>query len=412
MTDPVATIQAALDKLAGDLPALGLAVSGGGDSIAMMHVAADWARGRKLMVATVDHGLRPESAAEAQAVARAARALYLPHAVLLWQRQTDVGNLMAQARDARLRLLSGWAHRNNLPAVALGHTADDVAETLIMRLERGSGIDGLAAMAPWRDAFDMRWLRPMLGVGRDDLRQWLHRKGHSWIDDPSNDNAEFDRVRVRQTIGTLGLDVAGLARSAQHIADARDALSDFALMVARDAQFDRGSLSLPLSDLREAPPEIRRRILVAACRWVSGADYPPRRATLLHALEAMMAQGRVTLDGVLLSPAGGRLRLTREAAAAARADAAHETGSGTRTWDRRWRIVGMQPGQHVAMLGTDLLPQLGWRDSGLLRDEAAASPAIWQGDRLIGAPLLRQVPGITVSALRGAADFRSLVKAH
>lgn len=412
MTDPVATIQAALDKLAGDLPALGLAVSGGGDSIAMMHVAADWARGRKLMVATVDHGLRPESAAEAQAVARAARALSLPHAVLLWQRQTDVGNLMAQARDARLRLLSGWAHRNNLPAVALGHTADDVAETLIMRLERGSGIDGLAAMAPWRDAFDMRWLRPMLGVGRDDLRQWLHRKGHSWIDDPSNDNAEFDRVRVRQTIGTLGLDVAGLARSAQHIADARDALSDFALMVARDAQFDRGSLSLPLSDLREAPPEIRRRILVAACRWVSGADYPPRRATLLHALEAMMAQGRVTLDGVLLSPAGGRLRLTREAAAAARADAAHETGSGTRTWDRRWRIVGMQPGQHVAMLGTDLLPQLGWRDSGLLRDEAAASPAIWQGDRLIGAPLLRQVPGITVSALRGAADFRSLVKAH
>lgn len=412
MTDPVATIQAALDKLAGDLPALGLAVSGGGDSIAMMHVAADWAKGRKLMVATVDHGLRPESAAEAQAVARAARTLSLPHAVLLWQRQTDVGNLMAQARDARLRLLSGWAHRNNLPAVALGHTADDVAETLIMRLERGSGIDGLAAMAPWRDAFDMRWLRPMLGVGRDDLRQWLHRKGHSWIDDPSNDNAEFDRVRVRQTIGTLGLDVAGLARSAQHIADARDALSEFALMVARDVQFDRGSLSLPLSDLREAPPEIRRRILVAACRWVSGADYPPRRATLLHALEAMMSQGRVTLDGVMLSPAGGRLRLTREAAAAARADAAHEMGSGTQTWDRRWRITGMQPGQHVAMLGTDLLPQLGWRDSGLLRDEAAASPAIWQGNRLIGAPLLRQVPGITVSALRGAADFRSLVKAH
>lgn len=412
MTDPVATIQAALDKLAGDLPALGLAVSGGGDSIAMMHVAADWARGRKLMVATVDHGLRPESAAEAQAVARAARALSLPHAVLLWQRQTDVGNLMAQARDARLRLLSGWAHRNNLPAVALGHTADDVAETLIMRLERGSGIDGLAAMATWRDAFDMRWLRPMLGVGRDDLRQWLHRKGHSWIDDPSNDNAEFDRVRVRQTIGTLGLDVAGLARSAQHIADARDALCDFALMVARDVQFDRGSLSLPLPELREAPPEIRRRILVAGCRWVTGADYPPRRATLLHALEAMMAQGRVTLDGVMLSPAGGRLRLTREAAAAARADAVHQMGSVTQTWDRRWRITGLQPGQHVAMLGTDLLPQLGWRDSGLLRDEAAASPAIWLGDRLIGAPLLRQVPGITVSALRGAADFRSLVKAH
>ena len=408
MTDPAATIRATLDRLAGDLPALGLAVSGGGDSVAMLHVAADWAKGRKLMVATVDHGLREGSAAEAQSVARAARALNLPHATLLWQRETRTGNLMAQARDARLRLLSGWARRNGLPAVALGHTADDVAETLVMRLARGSGIDGLAGMAPWRDAFDMRWLRPMLDVGRADLRDWLRLHGHGWIDDPSNDNPDFDRVRVRQAIGTLGLDIAGLARSARHIADARDALSEFALMIASDAQFDRGSLSLPLSDLRAAPPEIRRRILVAGCRWVTGGDYPPRRATLIHALEAMMAQGRVTLDGVMLSPAGGRLRLTREAASAARADIALFG----QIWDRRWRITGLQPGQHVAMLGTDPLPGLGWRDSGLLRDEAAASPAIWQGDRLIGAPLLRQVPGITVSALRGAADFRSLVKAH
>ncbi|WP_378942213.1 tRNA lysidine(34) synthetase TilS [Paracoccus sp. R86501] len=374
----------------------------------MMHVAADWAKGRRLMVATVDHGLRDGSAAEAQSVARAARALNLPHVVLLWRRETETGNLMAQARDARLRLLSGWAHRNALPAVALGHTADDVAETLVMRLARGSGIDGLAAMAPWRDAFDMRWLRPLLGAGRDELRDWLRLHGHGWIDDPSNDNTDFDRVRVRQAIGALGLDIAGLARSAEHIASARDALSDFALMIARDAQFDRGSLSLPLSDLREAPPEIRRRILVAGCRWVTGADYPPRRATLIHALEAMMAQGRVTLDGVMLSPAAGRLRLTREAASAGRADAA----TNDQTWDRRWRITGLQAGQHVAMLGTDPLPKLGWRDSGLQRDEAAASPAIWENDRLIAAPLLRKVPGITVSPLRGAADFRSLVKAH
>jgi len=407
MTDPVTTIRASLDRLAGDLPAIGLAVSGGGDSIAMMHIVADWAKGRRIMVATVDHGLRDGSAEEAQTVARTARQLGFSHATLLWQRDTSTGNLMAQARDARLRLLSGWAQRNDLSAVCLGHTADDVAETLVMRLERGSGIDGLAAMAAWRDAFDMRWLRPMLGVGRAALRDWMRAGDIAWIDDPSNDNAQFDRVRIRQTIRTLGLDVAGLARSAEHIADARAALSDYALLVARDVQFDRGSLSLPLADLRDAPFEIRRRILVAGCRWVTGADYPPRRATLIHALEAMMASGKVTLDGVMLSPARGRLRLTREAAAARRT-----LPWDGQIWDRRWLVTGLCDGQHVANLGTDHLVRLNWRDSGMSRDEAAASPAIWEKDRLIGAPLLKPVPGIAVSPIRGASDFRRLVKAH
>ncbi|WP_240637882.1 tRNA lysidine(34) synthetase TilS [Paracoccus aestuarii] len=406
-TDPAARIRAALDRLAGDMPALGLAVSGGGDSVAMMHVAAEWAQGRRLMVATVDHGLREDSAAEAEAVARAARDLGLSHAVLLWRRDTPVGNLMAQARDARLRLLSGWARRNDLPAVAIGHTADDLAETLVMRLGRGSGVDGLSAMTDWRDAFDMRWLRPLLGCGRAELRSWLGARGIGWIDDPSNDNADYDRVRARQAIAALGLDVGGLARSARHIAEARDALASYAALVADGAQVDRGSLTLPAAALREAPPEIRRRILVAAVRWVTGADYPPRRAAMMHALGAMLAQGRVTLDGAMLSPTGGGLRITREAQAALR------TGP-TRApvWDRRWQVDGLAPDQHVAALGTAPLGQLPWRDSGLLRDEAAASPGIWRGADLVGAPLLRPVAGIRLAPLRGAADFRSLVKAH
>ncbi|RJL02322.1 tRNA lysidine(34) synthetase TilS [Paracoccus aestuarii] len=389
------------------MPALGLAVSGGGDSVAMMHVAAEWAQGRRLMVATVDHGLREDSAAEAEAVARAARDLGLSHAVLLWRRDTPVGNLMAQARDARLRLLSGWARRNDLPAVAIGHTADDLAETLVMRLGRGSGVDGLSAMTDWRDAFDMRWLRPLLGCGRAELRSWLGARGIGWIDDPSNDNADYDRVRARQAIAALGLDVGGLARSARHIAEARDALASYAALVADGAQVDRGSLTLPAAALREAPPEIRRRILVAAVRWVTGADYPPRRAAMMHALGAMLAQGRVTLDGAMLSPTGGGLRITREAQAALR------TGP-TRApvWDRRWQVDGLAPDQHVAALGTAPLGQLPWRDSGLLRDEAAASPGIWRGADLVGAPLLRPVAGIRLAPLRGAADFRSLVKAH
>jgi len=406
-SDPVGRIRAALDRLAGDMPALGLAVSGGGDSVALMQVAAEWAQGRRIMVATVDHGLRAGSAAEAQQVARQARMLGLPHAILLWRRDTEAGNLMAQARDARLRLLSGWAVRNELPAVALGHTSDDMAETLLMRLGRGAGIDGLAGMAPWRDAFGMRWLRPMLGVDRAALRAWLTERGIDWIDDPSNENTDFERVRTRQAMAALGLDAAALASSARHLAEARDALSAYALHIARDAQADRGSLVMDRSALREAPPEIRRRLLVAACRWVTGADYPPRRATLLHALEAVMTGGRVTLDGTMITHDGGRLRIAREAAAAQRSPAT--TGV---IWDRRWRIEGLPHATHVAAAGPEALSRLRWRDSGLSRDEAAASPGIWGGTRLLAAPVLEEAPGLRAEPLRDAADFRRLVKAH
>ena len=404
---PAPLIRAALDRLAGDLPALGLAVSGGGDSVALMHVAAGWAQGRRIMVATVDHGLRADSAAEAEGVARAARALGLSHATLLWRRDTQTGNLLAQARDARLRLLSGWALRNQLPAVALGHTADDLAETLLMRLARGSGVDGLAAMSEWRDAFEMRWLRPMLGATRADLRDWLRLRAVPWIDDPTNDNSDYDRVRARKAIAALGLQVTGLARSAAHIAEARDALAEHAALVCAEATVDRGAVVLPRGPLRDAPPEIRRRVLVAACRWVTGADYPPRRAAMTHALQAVLAQGRVTLDGAMISPTAGGLRVTREAAAAARAPDGAEG-----IWDRRWRVRGLMPGQRVAALGADALTRLPWRDSGLLRDEAAASPAIWQEGALVAAPLVRDQPGVEAVPLRGAADFRRLVKAH
>lgn len=401
-------VRAALDRLAGDLPALGVAVSGGGDSVALMHIAADWARGRRIMVATVDHGLRPESAAEARSVSRAARALGLRHATLLWQRETETGNLMASARDARLRLLSGWALRNELPAVALGHTADDQAETLLMRLARGSGIDGLASMAEWRDAFGARWLRPMLGVGRTDLRAWLSARGIGWIDDPGNENDDFERVRIRRAIAAVGLDTAALARAANHIGEARDALSHYAAHASQDAVLRQGSVTLPRRPFRDAPTEIRRRLLVAACRWITGADYPPRRATVLHALAAVDAGSRVTLDGALIEPSGDRIHVLREPAAALRAPA-----SSGPVWDHRWMIEGLEPGEQVSAMGAQGLAQFPWRASGVSRDEAASSPAIRSADgQLLAAPVLRAAPPYEIWPVRGAADFRRLVMAH
>lgn len=411
--DPVAArVNAALDRLAGDLPRLGIALSGGGDSTALMHLAKAWARGRSLMAATVDHGLRPEAAEEAREAHRAAQALQIPHATLLWRRDQPAGNLMAAARDARLRLLAGWARRNDLSAILLGHTRDDQAETILMRLGRGAGVDGLAGMAPARSAFDMRWLRPMLDVTRADLRDWLNARAIGWSDDPSNDNPDYDRVRIRQALAALELPSAQLAQSAANLAMARDALQEFAALTAEGAEAQSGSLILPLTRFRRAPLEIRRRLLVAGLRWVTGGDYPPRRETILHALTAINTGARTALEGVLAEPRGDRLRLIREPAAALRAGAASPDAAGVALWDRRWRLEGVAPGETVAALGHEALAGLNWRASGLGRDEAAASPGLWRAGALLAAPLLVPDQGIGIQPLRALEQFHALLYVH
>ncbi|KRW94855.1 tRNA lysidine(34) synthetase TilS [Paracoccus sp. MKU1] len=406
--EPVeARVHAALDRLAAGRPALGIALSGGGDSTALLHLAHGWGHAR-LLAATVDHGLRPGSAEEARQAGLTAGALGIPHEILRWTRRGG-GNLMAAAREARLRLLADWAQRHGLSAVLLGHTLDDQAETLLMRLNRGAGVDGLSAMAPAREAFGMTWLRPLLEVTRADLRRWLATRGLDWTDDPSNENQDFERVRVRKAIATLDLPIGQLAQSAANLAMARDALREFAARLAEGAQSRAGSLALPLAAFRQAPLEIRRRLLVAGLRFVGGGDYPPRRAPLLHALAALEGEARLTLDGVIVEPRQGLLWLIREPVAALRSPAAEGAEA---IWDRRWRVEGVRPGEQVRAVGHEPLPGLDWRGAGLMRDEAAASPGIWTGDRLIAAPVLRPAPGYGAKPLRGMQEFRALLYTH
>lgn len=412
-TDPVAArVHAALDRLAGDMPRIGIALSGGGDSVALMHLARSWARGHHLMAATVDHGLRPESADEAITAHRAATELGIPHATLLWRRDTEAGNLMAAARDARLRLLSGWASRNRLSAILLGHTLDDQAETMLMRLDRGAGVDGLSGMAPARQAFDMQWLRPMLAVSRDELRDWLRQRGIGWTDDPSNDNPDYERVRIRKALQHLDISADRLAQSAENLAMARDALQVFAAQVADDAEAAHGTLILPMTEFRRAPTEIRRRLLVAGLRFINASDYSPRRESLLHALTAVNCSAKITLDGVIAEPIGDRLRLLREPAAALRATPAQADEEGCAAWDGRWHVAGLEPGEYVAALGYDALPGLDWRASGLSREEAAATPAILRDGQLIAAPLLKKHPRLSAEPMRKLRHFHALLYTH
>lgn len=409
-TDPVFHKTAtALDHLARDMPRLGIALSGGGDSMALLHLARHWAGPRVLMAATVDHGLRPEAAAEARAAGQAAAGLGITHQVLPWRRDSSAGNLMAAARQARLQLMADWARRHDLSAVLLGHTRDDQAETLVMRLARGAGIDGLSGMAPARQACGMVWLRPLLAVSRQDLRHWLVGQGIGWIDDPSNLNEDYERVRVRKALATLDLPAAQLAHTAANLAMARDALQVFAHQTAEGAMARHGALHLPLARFRAAPPEIRRRLLVAGLRWVNGAPYPARRDSVLHLLGVLQSDGRATLDGVIAQAGGGILRLLREPSAAAAAVDATASGA---QWDRRWQVHGLPAGLRVAALGHAVLPGLDWRAHGLTHDEAAALPGLWSGPDLIAAPMLQSQPEPVITPLRGISHFHALLYTH
>jgi len=212
-------------------PAAVLAVSGGPDSIALMWLAARWrralARGPRLIAVTVDHGLRPEAAAEAREVRRLARALDLPHRTLRWTGAKPKTGLPAAARAARYRLLAQAARSSGATHILTAHTRDDQAETLLMRMLRGSGIAGLAAMARETERDGVQLARPLLQVSKSQLIATLNKAGIGFAEDPTNRDLNFTRPRLRQLMPVLaaeGGDSRNLARLAARLARANAAV--------------------------------------------------------------------------------------------------------------------------------------------------------------------------------------------
>jgi tRNA(Ile)-lysidine synthase len=374
---------------------LAVAVSGGSDSTALLLLLH--AAGRAPAAVTVDHRLRAASADEAAVVAGLCAARGIPQVTLVWEEPGGSGNLQARARLARRRLIAGWARANGIRDVALGHTLDDQAETVVLRLARGSGVDGLAAMAPVVEAEGLRWHRPLLGVRREALRDWLAAEGVDWIDDPSNDDRRFDRVRARAAmpaLSALGLGPERLAATARSMARAREALEHATRALARACLADGGAGDLVLDPamLAGKPEELRLRLLAWALGWVSGEPYRPRLSRLEAALVALEA-GRVgqglTLHGCVLRERRARIAIRREPARVAPA-----VPLGAECWDRRWEFVGRPPageGLMVGALGSGGLARLGETPSGLAREALLTTPAIWRGGDLVAAPVARPV---------------------
>jgi tRNA(Ile)-lysidine synthase len=212
-------------------PALVLAVSGGPDSIALMWLAARWRRARSrgphLLAVTIDHGLRREAAREARDVKRLARTLGLAHRTMRWTGAKPKSGVPAAARAARYRLLASAARGSGASHILTAHTRDDQAETLLMRLLRGSGIGGLAAMARESEREGVSVARPFLNISKSQLIATLEAAGIGYADDPTNRDISFTRPRLRKVIEGLaveGGDARNLARLASRLARANAAI--------------------------------------------------------------------------------------------------------------------------------------------------------------------------------------------
>lgn len=395
---------------------LGVAVSGGSDSLALLYVLHRLfaERGIELRAATVDHGLRPEARQEAERVARISRSLSIPHDILTWQGWDKKGNLQAEARKARYALLAEWAGQHRLGGVVLGHTADDQAETFLMRLGRASGVDGLSAMRAHRVSGGVPFLRPVLRVRRAELRGFLRRMGQDWAEDPSNSDTRFARVRARKAmeeLNALGISATTLGDVAENLAYARDALDWYTFTAARDlVEIDGGDVVIELRRFRTLPVEIARRLLVGAIGWITGADYAPRRAAMMDFVDAARRGRSATLGGCRLLRQGQLLWVCREFGAVR-----GRVAGGGEVWDGRWRTVGSPaaPNSEIRPLGTAGLGQCpDWRASGRPWVSLIASPALWLGDILMAAPLADKTGPVGFELLRDGEEFFAGLLSH
>jgi len=398
-----------------------LAVSGGSDSTALMVLFADWLRqgGQDAglhTVLTVDHGLRPDSAAEACAVAAAAAVLGFRHATLAWDGAKPQTGIQAAARTARYRLIADYMRANDIPLLLTGHTRDDQAETLLMRLARGSGLDGLAGMAPHLSFNDLgigdpassapEIVRPLLDVPKARLRRTLEVRGIAWIEDPSNQSPEFERPRLRSAhaqLQALGLTDAMLALSAARLARARRAIDravgQFCSSDAGAVGVDQcGYVTIDRARLQAAEEEIALRVLGRVIAAAGGSDEPVPLGKLEAIAEGIRdtdaESAKWTLARAMITANAHTVAVEREPGREPLPQLELQPGAKA-CWDGRfWVEVGANAGPgaiEVRALGEAVAREL--RQQGALATRVATRaiglvPSFWCEGKLAAVPSL------------------------
>ena len=384
-------------------PHIAVAVSGGSDSMALCLLADDWARRRSGRVTglIVDHGLRAESEQEARRVADWLARREVSTTLLRWRGKKPTKNVQAEARRARYALLTGWCRAAGVLHLLLAHHREDQGETFLLRLGRGSGSSGLAAMAEVMETADVRILRPLLGISKIDLRQFLGERDQPWIEDPTN--RCFARGKLRTSLAAIENGDVTLKRAAQAasaIGATRSVVDSLvADFLSRSMTIHGAGFCLLDTDAwRRSEDEIRARALIRVLGCVGGGDYPPRRSRLERLLTLISSQTRFpgrTLAGCRLVPLGPAILVCREIRAI-QESVSLLPGQST-LWDRRfvihlrrWPTAGSPKVRH---LGLD-----GWRQIVAIRPDLRATaipfpargalPALWDLDGVAVTPHL------------------------
>ena len=373
--DPGARAEGRLDARldAGPGAPLAVALSGGGDSLALTLIAAEWARrrARPLLVLTVDHGLNPSSPDWTRACAQTARRIGAGFRALAWEGPYPPTGLPAAARQARHRLLADAARAAGARMILMGHTADDRAEAEVMR-RMGGTTPSPREWTPspvWPEGRGIFLLRPLLAIHRSDLRGWLAARGESWIEDPANNDVRFARSRARLALSgkpdreamEISLGEAGGAAAA----------------LTAEVQAVPFGLVLERRRFRTADRGAAIQVAGAACLAAAGSAKPPRSAALGALCEQLSGDGAVhaTLAGALILADGDRILWTRSPGEARRSgviDLVLEAGE-TGVFDGRFEILADRPAR-VSLLAGRMS-----RLEPLARGALAAAPAPCRG---------------------------------
>ena len=381
---------------------IAVAVSGGSDSMALLRLAERWSKKSvTLSVLTVDHGLRSDAASEAAKVADWCKLLDLEHHTLRWEGTKPKTGLQAKARAARYDLLSAWCNANGVAFLLTGHTMDDQAETVLMRQQRTDTAESLAGI--WETAVwnGVNVFRPLLGQSRADLRAYLVSLGQPWIDDPSNSDRRFERVRVRETLAQEGrpdlqrLELADIAEKAGRAARAM-ALATEQWINGQLTNYPEGFGAIPRAGFYELEPALQRRVLQHLL-LIYGAGNRAEPGELDYLAKWIMGQGisRRTLGGAMLACRQSSVLIGREWARIS-PDPVIVPDSGEILWDGRF-LIHAPPKAQVAPVG---------RLHGVARREDIPSfvqqslPAVLLGDGGVIIPHLAAGLGVSAKFMR------------
>ena len=363
---------------------IALAVSGGSDSLAMMHMVQEWARGLaqapKIFVISVDHGLRTQAAAECAQVAAWSKRLDLPHVTLHWHGDKPKTGVQAKARKARYDLMSAWCLENHIPILLTAHTIDDQAETVVMRQQRTTSVKSLAGIWPERDWNGVRILRPLLSLRRQELRDYLFECGAEWIDDPSNSDQRYERVRIREQLAG-DVTAAGIAAEAMLATSFNQAGA--LEWVQREVVLDETSLiKIPLDRFGLAAAEVKDEILGLVLRILGLALLPDvkKRQALLGWLTSGESFRR-TLGGAVFAKRANEVLVGREPGRIPD-EGALIPESGQLLWDQRFLVRGPVGAQVRAAGHFSQVPRR--RDIPAFID--AGLPVVCAGNVVLAAP--------------------------